>query len=93
VRYVTHLDVAVDEATSPVRDLNYSAPGSPVQGTSAMEALANTSRSDVPGAPPEEGNGLEYEAVSGTVRVEKTPGRNDPCFCGSGKKFKLCHGR
>jgi preprotein translocase subunit SecA len=93
VRYVTHLDVAVDEATSPVRDLNYSAPGSPVQGTSAMEALANTSRPDVPGAPPEEGNGLEYEAVSGTVRVEKTPGRNDPCFCGSGKKFKLCHGR
>ena len=93
VRYVTHLDVAVDEATSPVRDLNYSAPGSPVQGTSAMEALASTSRSDVPGAPPEEGNGLEYEAVSGTVRVEKTPGRNDPCFCGSGKKFKLCHGR
>jgi preprotein translocase subunit SecA len=20
-------------------------------------------------------------------------GRNDPCFCGSGKKYKLCHGR
>jgi SEC-C motif len=19
-------------------------------------------------------------------------GRNDPCFCGSGKKFKKCHG-
>ena len=27
------------------------------------------------------------------VRVEKTPGRNEPCFCGSGKKYKLCHGR
>ena len=24
---------------------------------------------------------------------EKLPGRNDPCPCGSGKKFKQCHGR
>lgn len=24
---------------------------------------------------------------------EKMPGRNDPCPCGSGKKFKNCHGR
>ena len=27
------------------------------------------------------------------IRVQKTPGRNDPCPCGSGKKFKNCHGR
>lgn len=27
------------------------------------------------------------------VRVEKKLGRNDPCFCGSGKKFKVCHGK
>ena len=27
------------------------------------------------------------------VRVDKLPGRNDPCPCGSGKKFKQCHGR
>lgn len=25
-----------------------------------------------------------------TVRVEKTPARNDPCHCGSGKKYKKC---
>ena len=25
--------------------------------------------------------------------AEKVPGRNDPCPCGSGKKFKNCHGR
>ncbi len=24
--------------------------------------------------------------------LSKTPGRNDPCSCGSGKKFKKCHG-
>ena len=27
-----------------------------------------------------------------TRRVPATPGRNDPCHCGSGKKFKKCHG-
>ncbi len=27
------------------------------------------------------------------VRVEKKVGRNDPCPCGSGKKYKHCHGK
>ena len=27
------------------------------------------------------------------VHVEKTVGRNDPCPCGSGKKYKNCHGK
>jgi preprotein translocase subunit SecA len=27
------------------------------------------------------------------VHVEKQVGRNDPCPCGSGKKFKSCHGK
>lgn len=30
---------------------------------------------------------------SGTVRKEKKIGRNDPCPCGSGKKYKYCCGR
>ena len=25
------------------------------------------------------------------IRSQKTPGRNDPCWCGSGKKYKKCH--
>lgn len=33
------------------------------------------------------------QKASGTVRVEKKPGRNDPCPCGSGKKYKFCCGR
>ncbi len=27
------------------------------------------------------------------IHVEKTVGRNDPCPCGSGKKYKNCHGK
>ena len=40
------------------------------------------------------GNLLENDSASvkvpqGTNRV----GRNDPCWCGSGKKYKKCHGK
>jgi preprotein translocase subunit SecA len=32
-------------------------------------------------------------STSQTVRAKKTLGRNDPCWCGSGKKYKVCHMR
>ncbi len=35
----------------------------------------------------------EKEQKSQPVRVEKKVGRNEPCPCGSGKKFKNCHGK
>ncbi|MBO4581046.1 MAG: preprotein translocase subunit SecA [Bacteroidales bacterium] len=31
--------------------------------------------------------------VTQPIKVEKKVGRNDPCPCGSGKKYKNCHGR
>ena len=30
--------------------------------------------------------------VDGDLKQARSPGRNDPCWCGSGKKFKKCHG-
>ena len=41
----------------------------------------------------------DAEAMSGmamqtpTMRDQPKVGRNDPCPCGSGKKFKQCHGK
>ena len=35
---------------------------------------------------------LDHAPKPETRRVEATPGRNDPCHCGSGKKYKKCHG-
>ncbi|HLY12478.1 MAG TPA: preprotein translocase subunit SecA [Planctomycetota bacterium] len=35
------------------------------------------------------GNGEEEKPQP--VRVEKKPGRNEPCWCSSGKKYKKCH--
>jgi preprotein translocase subunit SecA len=46
------------------------------------------------------GGGVSTAAVGGAVAAQQTVhaspheklGRNDPCWCGSGKKFKKCHG-
>jgi len=55
-----------------------------------------TQKSELPGAQ----NAMEgadtqtqERAKPQPVTVEKRVGRNDPCPCGSGKKYKQCHGR
>jgi preprotein translocase subunit SecA len=101
VRYVMHLKVvAEDEARPAVRNVRYSAAEEPVQGSGAMAAAAASApppeidempqgfADELPAAPEPDG-----EVVNVPVSVEKTPGRNEPCYCGSGKKYKLCHGR
>jgi preprotein translocase subunit SecA len=51
-----------------------------------------TGRSD--GSEPQRGyNDPSARPKAEPVRVEKRVGRNDPCPCGSGKKFKNCHGQ
>jgi preprotein translocase subunit SecA len=101
VAYVSHLQVAqVEEAPSAplAAKVQYSSADDAAQGASALRATAATMTAEElgggfdgePGQPMTAGG--EPEAMQ-PVRVEKTPGRNDPCFCGSGKKFKLCHGR
>ena len=47
----------------------------------------NTTRTDAMGDSDRKKKKLE------PVRVEKKVGRNEPCPCGSGKKFKHCHGK
>jgi preprotein translocase subunit SecA len=99
VRYVFHLQVVVDEEPrQEIRNVSYSAPTDPVQGSDAIEAARVAQVAEAPlafdvedGAPPMP---VATEMVQQQpVRAEKTPGRNEPCFCGSGKKYKLCHGR
>jgi preprotein translocase subunit SecA len=55
-----------------------------------------TQKSDMPGVDnPMQGANTQTGERSKPqpVRVEKKVGRNDPCPCGSGKKYKHCHGR
>lgn len=35
---------------------------------------------------------IDHPPKRAPLRVASTPGRNDPCFCGSGRKYKKCHG-
>ena len=41
----------------------------------------------------DEDNGQDPNVKKEPVKVGEKIGRNDPCFCGSGKKYKNCHGR
>ena len=38
-------------------------------------------------------SGGEIEEKSVPVSNEHNIGRNDPCWCNSGKKYKKCHGK
>jgi preprotein translocase subunit SecA len=97
VRYVFHLQVVVDEEPRPdIKNVSYSAPTDPVQGSDAIEAARVAQAAEAPLSfdDDEAPMPLPTEQVQQQpVRAEKTPGRNEPCFCGSGKKYKLCHGR
>lgn len=52
-------------------------------------------RKDEMAAPSRQNGGApeQRERKLEPVRVEKKVGRNEPCPCGSGKKYKNCHGR
>ncbi len=90
VQYVFRLEVVSEsDVAQPERELTYSAADDPVQGASALAAAA-VGFDDGTGAM---GPAPEAEIpVQAPVKVERAPGRNEPCWCGSGKKFKTCHG-
>ncbi len=91
VRYLMHIQVTIerpeDRQEPALRDVQYSAPEDPVQGSSGMARAAAAPAAAAPQA-------VEEPVNEPTVKSEwdKT-GRNEPCPCGSGKKYKLCHGR
>jgi preprotein translocase subunit SecA len=72
--------------------------GTSVMGVGALAAAAAAAGpGGMPAAYAEAGNGQSGEGMMPVVeqRVlddEHQVGRNDPCWCGSGKKFKKCHG-
>ena len=68
----------------PLRD--GSTAQAPAQTRKPDMSQMNTSRTDLVT------NGGEPKSRM-PVHVEKQVGRNDPCPCGSGKKFKNCHGK
>ncbi len=68
----------------PLRDASQARESAPSQKRNTEQLT--TSRTDLVT------NGGEAKSNM-PVHVEKQVGRNDPCPCGSGKKFKNCHGK
>jgi preprotein translocase subunit SecA len=109
VKYVMHVQVQVQPsaqqgggapgAAAPavggeeprVQNVQYSSPDDAAAGGGSIAGAAAPAAAGG-AAPP--GRASEPDTMTPTVRSEwdKTP-RNAPCPCGSGKKFKLCHGR
>ena len=69
----------------PLRDANEAPRQAPQQRRPDMTQM-QTSRTDLVT------NGGQAKS-NAPVHVEKQVGRNDPCPCGSGKKYKNCHGK
>ena len=105
VRYVMHVDVQVrqdEKADEPPSQVSYTAPADPDGGSepasvarpaaaAATGAAAGVSEGTAPPAQPAPSPTGRQQPV--TKSAEEKLGRNDPCWCGSGKKFKACHGR
>jgi preprotein translocase subunit SecA len=101
VRYLWRLRPVVqgEDAPQPVRQ---PAPRRPPQITmsgGSSTTAPGPARAATATAPPMGGGGPrpartggDDAAVKTVRRDEPKIGRNDPCWCGSGKKFKKCHG-
>jgi preprotein translocase subunit SecA len=88
-----------EAAEDPVQDTTAALAGGPIDAAAAASGngagfaqpaapahAAASGRAQPPAAPDEE------TLVPTVLSPREKMGRNEPCWCGSGKKFKLCHG-
>jgi preprotein translocase subunit SecA len=64
-----------------------------LSGGSQDSGLARAAAAAAGGPPRPARTGGDDAAVKTVRRDEPKLGRNDPCYCGSGKKYKKCHGQ
>ncbi len=107
-KYIFHVEIEIEPAeaersftpaasrTSSTRGLNYTGGGGQVQPSALYGGGEAVGVATGVGA---EANGAEEEELAALPEVETRHvderdkiGRNDPCWCGSGKKYKKCHG-
>ncbi len=83
------------------RNLQFSAPGEPGGGVTSTQAPSFSSpqasgrplTGPLPGTVANAPRPMTPAMAQAQARALKDVGRNDPCPCGSGKKFKKCHGQ
>lgn len=89
------LKKAENETEPAPRKMNYSNPEQALDSTGvgrAKQAANKQMAAQGAGAPPKPTQGKVQTYVKDKNDIFANVGRNDPCPCGSGKKFKHCHG-
>ena len=92
IKVLSHIQIKQDEAADSIerqREEESARAGMNYQHQ-AMSALANTEGGEDQGPTREPSDGNKQSPF---VREVAKVGRNDPCPCGSGKKYKQCHGK
>jgi len=104
VRYLWWLKPVVEREggeptiAAPVRPaprkaaLNYNNPAQERPSVFTQPAAPGAGGDDLMQAPRPARGGGDDAPIKTVKRDEPKVGRNDPCWCGSGKKFKKCHG-
>lgn len=87
------LDVVKMEVTRVMMTVRIQTQEEVAQAAEAMEERAERVRNVTYTHPNEDGSVSEEADVATAVADVPKVGRNDPCPCGSGKKYKQCHGR
>jgi preprotein translocase subunit SecA len=92
VRYMFHIEVdrAPEAEEQKVADVDYSYQSDPIQGFDGSGADGGEELEEE--GQPERGRGAVAVVEQRVLTDEDKVGRNDPCPCGSGKKYKRCHG-
>ncbi|MDQ3756827.1 MAG: preprotein translocase subunit SecA [Actinomycetota bacterium] len=92
LKYVMHVEVLVDQPREPdLSRASYAAAEDPVQGRGGVQQAALAQPAEEGQQAPAMVDAAPQQPVM-KADHEKL-GRNEPCYCGSGKKFKMCHGR
>ncbi|MEI6382396.1 MAG: preprotein translocase subunit SecA [Betaproteobacteria bacterium] len=84
------LDMVKNEVTRLLITVQIQSAEQVQQAADEMEARAEKIQNVTYTAPNETG---EAQSITDPDEVVQAVGRNDPCPCGSGKKYKQCHGR
>jgi preprotein translocase subunit SecA len=95
VKYVMHVQVVKEEERTAAAPEKLQTSGPEDSASSSDDRIKDAARAQAKAAGVEDTPAaIEAPSAAPVVKsdFDKTP-RNAPCPCGSGKKFKLCHGR
>ena len=106
-RVIFHVEVNIEPAQAQQMfdeeerrrgDVQYSGgdggeqPSAVAEARAAGLATAGGGAAAAAAAAPAAGNGSDVNPATVVKTEQEKIGRNDPCWCGSGKKYKKCHG-